>query len=102
MADTTLQVELVAADRVVWSGEAHEVVARTRDGGQTFDVLRNGLPQQDAYDLVFRHALDVDNSGDRLAFGSTTGSLWLSEDGGDGWKTLSKHLPPVYAVRFVG
>ena len=77
------------------------VVARTRDGGATFDVLRNGLPQQDAYDLVFRHALHVDETGDRLAFGSTTGSLWLSEDGGDGWKTLSKHLPPVYAVRFV-
>ena len=32
MADTSLQVELVAADRVVWSGEAHEVVARTVEG----------------------------------------------------------------------
>ena len=76
------------------------VVARTRDGGQSFDILRNGLPQQDAYDLVFRHALDVCHRGDRLAFGSTTGSLWMTENGGDGWKTLSKHLPPVYAVRF--
>jgi len=77
------------------------VVARTRDGGETFEVLRDGLPQDHAYDLVFRHALDVDRSGDRLAFGSTTGSLWLSEDGGDRWTTLSRNLPPVYAVRFV-
>ncbi|ALX04404.1 MULTISPECIES: F0F1 ATP synthase subunit epsilon [Aeromicrobium] len=32
MADTSLQVELVAADRVVWSGQADEVVARTVEG----------------------------------------------------------------------
>lgn len=32
MADTLLQVELVAADRVVWSGQADEVVARTVEG----------------------------------------------------------------------
>lgn len=76
------------------------VVTRTRDGGQSFDVLREGLPQRDAYDLVFRHGLDVDASGERLAFGSTTGGLWVSENGGDSWTTVSSHLPPVYAVAF--
>ena len=44
------------------------VVTRTRDGGETFDVLREGLPQEHAYDLVYRHALAVDQTGDRLAF----------------------------------
>ena len=77
------------------------VVARTRDGGQSFDVLRRGLPQEHAYDLVFRHALDVDTTGERLAFGSTTGSLWVSEDQGDSFATVSTHLPPVYCVRFM-
>lgn len=76
------------------------VVGRTRDGGETFDVLRDGLPQQDAYDITFRHGLDVDETGDRVAFGSTTGSLWLSEDQGDHWTALSEHLPQVYCVRF--
>jgi hypothetical protein len=76
------------------------VVNRTRDGGKTFDTLTRGLPQTHAYDLVFRHALDVDESGDRLAFGSTTGSLWFSENGGDSWQTASSNLPPIYAVRF--
>ena len=76
------------------------VVTRTRDGGASFEVLREGLPQQHAYDICFRHALDVDDSGDRLAFGSTTGSLWISEDQGDSWQTVSAHLPPVYCVRF--
>ena len=77
------------------------VVTRTRDGGQTLESLTNGLPSKHAYDLVFRHALDVDQTGDRVAFGSTTGSLWISEDGGDQWLTISEHLPPIYAVRFV-
>lgn len=36
----------------------------------------------------------------RLAFGSTTGSLWVSEDQGDSWTTLSRNLPPVYSVIF--
>ncbi|MCK6550211.1 exo-alpha-sialidase [Myxococcota bacterium] len=76
------------------------VVARTRDGGRTFDVLTRGLPQEHAYDLVLRHALDIDRSGDRLAFGSTTGSLWLTEDGGDAWTHLSAHLPPIYVTHF--
>jgi hypothetical protein len=76
------------------------VVNRTRDGGKSFETLSKGLPQQHAYDLVYRHALDVDESGDRLAFGSTTGSLWVSENGGNGWQTISLNLPPVYAVRF--
>lgn len=76
------------------------VVTRTRDGGESFEVLREGLPQHCAYDLTYRHALSVDDTGDRLAFGTTTGSLWVSEDQGDSWQTLSTHLPPVYAVRF--
>jgi hypothetical protein len=76
------------------------VVTRTRDGGETFETLREGLPQKHAYDIVYRHALDVDDSGERLAFGSTTGNLWVSEDQGDSWAQVSGNLPPVYCVRF--
>jgi hypothetical protein len=76
------------------------VVARTRDGGATFDVQRNGLPQRDAFDLVYRHALAIDATGERLAFGSTTGGLWLTENQGDDWRAVAAHLPPVSAVTF--
>jgi len=76
------------------------VVSRTSDGGKSFEVLRSGLPQAHAYDLVFRHAADVDATGARLAVGSTTGSLWVSESGGDGWCPISSNLPPVYCIRF--
>ena len=76
------------------------VVARTRDGARSFDVLTEGLPQSHAYDLVYRHALDVDDSGTRLAMGSTTGHLWLSENSGDAWTLVAGHLPPISCVRF--
>lgn len=76
------------------------VVARTRDAGRSFDVLRNGLPQHHAYDLVYRHALSVDDSGERLAFGSTSGGLWISENGGDSWAMPDARLPPIVTVRF--
>jgi hypothetical protein len=77
-------------------------VIRTRDGGRTFTELTRGLPQEDAYDIVYRHCLDVTGSGTTLAFGTTTGSLFVSEDQGDSWVNVSHHLPPVYAVRFAG
>jgi hypothetical protein len=77
------------------------VVTRTRDGGKSFKTLRKGLPQLHAYDLVLRHGLAVDETGARLAFGSTTGGLWISEDEGDSWLEAARSLPPVHAVRFV-
>ena len=76
------------------------VVTRTRDGGKSFDVLSNGLPQDHAYDLVFRHALSGDKTGNGLAFGSTTGNLFVSGDQGDSWTAVSTSLPPIHAVRF--
>jgi hypothetical protein len=75
-------------------------VARTRDGGKSFEALREGLPQEHAYDLVYRHGLAVDPAGVQLAMGSTTGSLWISENQGDSWVCVSSQLPPIYCVRF--
>ena len=80
--------------------EGKLVVTRTRDGGKSFYILREGLPQEHAYDLVWRHALAIDDSGERLAFGSTTGGLWVSENQGDSWSLVSHTLPPVHGVRF--
>lgn len=76
------------------------VVSRTRDGGQTFDILSQGLPQDHAYHLVYRHCLEVDSTGQRLAMGSTTGGLWISDTAGETWQCLSRDLPPIYCVRF--
>jgi photosystem II stability/assembly factor-like uncharacterized protein len=76
------------------------VVTRTRDGGATFQTLTAGLPAEPSYDLIYRHSLDVDATGDRLAMGSTTGGVWVTESGGDRWSQVPVRFPPVYAARF--
>ena len=76
------------------------VVNRTRDGGRSFETLREGLPQRGAFDLTYRHGLAVAGDGRTLMMGTTTGNLWASGDAGDSWQTVSTHLPPVHAVRF--
>lgn len=80
--------------------DAALAVTRTTDGGKTFDVLRAGLPQQHCYDLVYRHGLAVSDDGRSLLMASTTGGVWVSDDGGDAWQTVSTTMPPVYAVCF--
>ncbi|MCP8690159.1 WD40/YVTN/BNR-like repeat-containing protein [Marinobacterium sedimentorum] len=73
-------------------------VARTQDGGQSWQTFRTGLPQEHAYDLVLRHGMDI--AGDCLCFGTTTGNVYLSEDRGETWHCLGHNFPPVYSVRF--
>ena len=97
--DTAWFVPAVKDERRV-PADGRVVVARTRDAGSSFEVLTRGLPQRHAYDLVWRHALAVDESGERLAFGSTTGGLWISENGGDSWTMPEMRLPPIAVVRF--
>jgi photosystem II stability/assembly factor-like uncharacterized protein len=87
-------------DELRYPAEGKLVVTRTRDGGKSFETLREGLPQEHAYDLVYRHGLDIDASGERLAIGSTTGGIWLSSNGGDSWRGIEGRLPPIYCLRF--
>lgn len=73
-------------------------VCVTEDGGKSWSALRNGLPKQYAFDLVFRHGLDI-RSG-TLAFGTNNGNVFLSEDFGQNWRQLSGNLARVNAVCF--
>jgi hypothetical protein len=76
------------------------VVNETRDGGASFVSHGEGLPARDAYHLVYRHGLACAADGETLAMGSTTGGLWISEDGGAHWNCVSRDLPPIAVVRF--
>lgn len=89
-----------SADETRIPKDGQVCVTRTDDGGKTWSALRGGLPQQNAYDLIYRHGLDVDSAGERLIMGSTTGNLWASDDGGRNWQAFGGHLPPIYAVSF--
>ena len=73
-------------------------VCRTTDGGKTWDALRKGLPQENCFDIVYRHAFA--KQGDELFFGTTTGNFFRSGDGGDSWETVSNYLPLINAVTF--
>ncbi len=72
------------------------VVCKTTDFGATWDKQTRGLPQEHSFDLVFRHAFS--KSANMLAFGTTTGNLYLSEDKGESWNTISSNLPPIHSV----
>lgn len=86
------------ADNMRMAIDGSLFVARTEDGGETWTQLRDGLPQDSAYDVVYRHALA--NRDGVVAFGSTTGNLYVSDDRGDRWSAVANNLPPIYSVRF--
>jgi photosystem II stability/assembly factor-like uncharacterized protein len=98
MDDETAWVVPGVSDEIRVAVDGALCVGRTEDGGQTWTELRNGLPQQNCYDIVFRHALDINL--EQLAFGSTTGNLLFSQDRGDSWQSLGHYFPPIYSVRF--
>jgi photosystem II stability/assembly factor-like uncharacterized protein len=98
-ADTAWFVPGVADQQRIPVGAAL-AVNRTRDGGRSFETLRSGLPQEQCYDLVYRHGLAVADDGRTLLMGSTTGGLWASADAGEQWMAVDAHLPPIHAVRF--
>ncbi len=75
------------------------VVTVTRDGAASFQAHGEGLPARDAYHLVYRHGLACAADGQTLAMGSTTGGLWVSEDGGESWDCVSRDLPPIAVLR---
>ncbi len=73
-------------------------ISRTDDGGKSWKHFRKGLPQATAFDITYRHALAL--TGETLVFGTTTGNLYLSENEGESWSTLSNNLPMVHSVEF--
>ncbi len=89
------------ADAKRYAPDAAMCVARTDDGGQTWQVFRQGLPQEHAYDLIYRHGLAVTPDGQTLAMASTTGNLWISRDAGESWQHVSAHLAPVACLEWV-
>ncbi len=72
----------------------------TRDGGRSWQRQDRGLPPANAWWTVLRQALAADD-GARvgLYFGTTSGEVWGSADGGGRWTLLAAHLPRIYSLR---
>jgi hypothetical protein len=97
--DSAYVIPLTAdVDRVTPDGRVR--VFETRDAGGSWSARGEGLPQSDAYLTVLRQAFTRAGEGSSLElyFGSTTGEVFGSEDGGASWFTVASLLPPVYSV----
>jgi hypothetical protein len=78
---------------------ARAAVWRTRDGGVTWQDLRQGLPQEDAYFGVLRQAMATDTLAPAgVYFGTNTGLLYASGDEGESWTCIARYLPPIHSV----
>ena len=74
-------------------------VYRSRTGGDEWEPLTNGLPQQDCYVNVLRDAMAVDSlDACGVYVGTTGGQVYASADAGDTWTPIVRDLPAVLSV----
>lgn len=79
--------------------DAKAAVWRTRNGGASWQALRQGLPQRDAYLTVLRQAMATDRLDPAgVYFGSSGGALFVSADEGERWTCIAQHLPSILSV----
>ncbi|WP_425099482.1 exo-alpha-sialidase [Tropicibacter sp. S64] len=82
--------------------EASAAVWRSRDGGESWEACREGLPQGACYFTVLRQAMAVDRAeAPGLYFGTNSGSVFASFDEGDSFTEIARHLPTVLCVETV-
>ena len=75
-------------------------IYRTRDGGESWEPLTNGLPTGPGVSLgVLRHGMTSDTLDPCGVYvGTNTGQLFASRDAGDSWEMVADYLPPIYSV----
>ena len=74
-------------------------VYRSRTGGNEWEPLSKGLPQENCYVNILRDAMSVDSLDPcGIYFGTTGGQVYGSADGGDSWTAIVRDLPAVVSV----
>jgi photosystem II stability/assembly factor-like uncharacterized protein len=74
-------------------------VYRSRTGGNEWEALTNGLPQENCYVNILRDAMAVDSLDScGIYFGTTGGQVYGSNDAGDTWTPIVHDLPSVLSV----
>ncbi len=95
----TIYVVPILSDSLHYPPDGKLRVYRSRSGGEQWEALTNGLPQQDCYVNVLRDAMCVDKLNPcGVYFGTTGGQVYASPDGGDTWIEIAGNLPAVLSV----
>jgi photosystem II stability/assembly factor-like uncharacterized protein len=95
----TVYVVPIASDATHFPPEGKLRVYRSRTGGNEWEALTKGLPQENCYVNVLREAMAVDGLDDcGVYFGTTGGQVYASPDGGDSWAPIVRDLPAVLSV----
>ena len=95
----TVYVVPIKSDSEHYPPEGKLRVYRSRTGGNEWEALTNGLPQENCFVNVLRDAMSVDSLDScGVYFGTTGGQVYASTDSGDNWKAIVHDLPPVFSV----
>lgn len=95
----TVYVVPITSDSLHYPPEGKLRVYRSRTGGNEWEALTKGLPQENCYVNVLRDAMSVDTLDKcGVYFGTTGGQVYVSPDSGDNWMPIVRDLPPVVSV----
>jgi photosystem II stability/assembly factor-like uncharacterized protein len=95
----TIYVVPITSDAEHFPPEGKLRVYRSRTGGEEWEALTNGLPQEHCYVNVLRDAMTVDTLDScGVYFGTTGGQVYASADAGDNWAPIVRDLPAVLSV----
>lgn len=95
----TIYVVPILSDSLHYPPDGKLRVYRSRSGGNEWEALTKGLPQENCYVNVLRDAFAVDRLDEcGLYFGTTGGQVYCSPDGGDHWEPIVRDLPAVLSV----
>ena len=95
----TVYVVPIKSDSEHFPLEGKLRVYRSRSGGNAWEPLTRGLPQENCYVNVLRDAMAVDSLDScGVYFGTTGGQVYASADAGDTWNAIVRDLPAVLSV----
>ena len=95
----TVYVVPITSDSLHFPPDGRLRVYRSRTGGNEWEPLTAGLPQDNCYVNVLRDAMDVDSLDECGVYvGTTGGQVYASADSGDTWSALVRDLPSVLSV----
>ncbi len=95
----TIYVVPIKSDSEHYPPEGKLRVYRSKTGGNEWEPLTNGLPQENCYVNILRDAMAVDALDPcGVYFGTTGGEVYASADSGDHWIPIVEHLPKVLSI----